>query len=319
MGRCRRRSYSQLAAVYKEQEQWDKWLEALEAYLQTPETGLSHARARVNIADYYMNQGDYQTALPYAERAAQTWASWAMAAAVRCYDGLGDLEKAHQWVSRLSQRYDIRGLEWYFWCRHKGSGDVQAAQDHARKSIALLGTPMSERDLQRVAVYRLLAGQQDEALLAFRELYDRAKNPYDGLHAALTAHELGQHDLRDRLLQQIIQDGATQEVKLDKAPTLRLVELFWAALNEQDPPQLDHRPVVDLIRRAPPGEPTNLNYFVGKFLWLHEQTERAEPYLQRAARSPLLKFNRHLAGALLKDHGIDFGTVAHQELLPEND
>ena len=60
------------------------------------------------------------------------------------------------------------------------------------------------------------------------------------------------------------QMSRVEPVVATRTSRIRPVELFWAARNEHDPPQLDHRAVGDLIRRAPPGEPTNLNYFVGE-------------------------------------------------------
>jgi len=60
------------------------------------------------------------------------------------------------------------------------------------------------------------------------------------------------------------QMSRVEPVVATRTSRIRPVELFWAARNEHDPPQLDHRAVGDLLRRAPPGEPTNLNYFVGE-------------------------------------------------------
>lgn len=310
-------AYEALAAVYQQQGQHDKWLKTMEAFLETPDTGLSHARIRVGIADHLLDQGKPEKALPYAEQAAQTWAAWAMSAAVRSHEALGNFAEAEVWVRRRSERYQNTSLLWYAWCRRMGTGDVDAAAALAEKYISTLQRPLPEREQTWLAAHYEFKLQPLKALPEWQDLYGRTKNPYHGMQAALVAREQGAEALSKELLQQIAELGTRPPVDKQKHTTVELAKLFQKALQQEKPISLDQEAVDELIRSAPAGEPTNLSYFVGKFLWIHDQQEAAKPYLLMSARSPVSKLNRELAGALLHDHGTDFGKPAAKELLPE--
>ena len=106
----------------------DRWKEALEASLKEEDLGLDHASARVEIANYYMEQKQWDKARPYAEQAAMTWAEWAMVCAGRCAEGEKDWNRAEQWYSRATQRYPSTDwAAWYFFCKRTGQGNLEAA------------------------------------------------------------------------------------------------------------------------------------------------------------------------------------------------
>jgi tetratricopeptide (TPR) repeat protein len=84
-------AFERLARNFKEQGDTETWLATLDRYLAAGEDhGLDHARVRVEIANYYMTNRQWEKAQPYAEAAAETWAGWAMQCAVRCYEGMKD-------------------------------------------------------------------------------------------------------------------------------------------------------------------------------------------------------------------------------------
>ena len=58
-----------------------KWRTTLERFLIQEDVALYHARIRCDIAEQYMKDREYEKALPYAEKAAGTWAEWAMESA----------------------------------------------------------------------------------------------------------------------------------------------------------------------------------------------------------------------------------------------
>ncbi|MEX1026441.1 MAG: hypothetical protein WD049_00315 [Candidatus Paceibacterota bacterium] len=312
-----KQAYEALASVYQQQGQHDKWLETMEAFLETPESGLSHARVRANIAEHYLEQGEPEKALPYAEEAAGTWAAWAMTSAIRAHEALGNFAEAEVWVRRRAERYDNLSLTWYAWCRRMGTGDLRAAAAHAQEYLSSMTRPLPDQQQMWVAAHYLFKGLPSKSLPEWQELYDRTKSPYHGLHAALVAREQGDVALSDQLLQQIVEIGTRPPVEEVKHATVKLAELFQDAFKQEEPLSLDQEAVDELIRGAPAGEPTNLSYFVGKLLWIDDQQQAAKPYLLMSARSPVDKLNRELAGALLRDHGTDFGKLAPQELLQE--
>ena len=98
-------AYQRLAALYKAQGDDKKRLETLAAFLDQPDHGLGHALVRVELANHHMSKGDYKTARPFADAAAETGAEWAMRCALRCAEGEGDKERAAAWAERIRQRY----------------------------------------------------------------------------------------------------------------------------------------------------------------------------------------------------------------------
>ena len=78
-------AFDLLAKNFKDRGDLKGWQETLDKYLVTAEdTGLEHARIRVEIANYFMGQKEWDKAWPYAAAAAETWAAWAMACAALC-------------------------------------------------------------------------------------------------------------------------------------------------------------------------------------------------------------------------------------------
>jgi tetratricopeptide (TPR) repeat protein len=116
-------TYRSLAEMYRAQAKTDQWIATLEAYLQEEDHGLDHARVRVELANYFMAKKDFARALPYAEAAAETWAGWAMLCASECHEGLGNWEKAEQWVQGVSLRYPDSSHQWFFFVQAVGQGE----------------------------------------------------------------------------------------------------------------------------------------------------------------------------------------------------
>lgn len=113
-------AYAQMAQLYQAAGQEDLWLATLEEYVARPNGGLEQSRARVEIAKHYMNKGEIEKAVPYAEAAAESYAAWAILCAVECYEKQGDLDKADLWYSRAAQRYPDLAVAYRRWCDEHG-------------------------------------------------------------------------------------------------------------------------------------------------------------------------------------------------------
>src|SRR5262249_29119087 len=90
-------TFRSLAALYKSQENEEKWLATLEDYLKAEDFGLGHAQVQVEIADHFIAKDDWKTARPYADAAGQTWACWALLKAGECAEAMQDWTAAEQW------------------------------------------------------------------------------------------------------------------------------------------------------------------------------------------------------------------------------
>jgi tetratricopeptide (TPR) repeat protein len=131
-------AYEMIAANYKATGGATRWKETLDEYLANVEDhGLDHARIRVQIANYYMEQKRWADARPYAEAAAETRAAWAMECAARCAEGQGDWDRAELWMRRATKRYASSSWTvWYRFCKKSGHGDVKAAQAWTEEYLA---------------------------------------------------------------------------------------------------------------------------------------------------------------------------------------
>ncbi len=129
------RAYRVLANIHREKGEMDKWKATLESFLKTPQTGLEHAQARVEIAEYFMKDQKWKEAEPYAVEAAESYAAWAMMSAIKCYEGQGDLRKAEVWVRRLADRYQPEAYE--AWLKKHGlkpGDEIPERQEPAKKA-----------------------------------------------------------------------------------------------------------------------------------------------------------------------------------------
>jgi tetratricopeptide (TPR) repeat protein len=103
-------SYLALARIYSQvKKDESKALELMKERLEKPDAGLEHAQMRVAIANKYGEKKNYETALEYAEEAAQqSGAEWAMVAAIKYANFTGDKIKAAKWEAQRAARYGNR-------------------------------------------------------------------------------------------------------------------------------------------------------------------------------------------------------------------
>jgi tetratricopeptide (TPR) repeat protein len=150
-----------LAKEYKRLGKMQEWRQTLESYLQQDDNGLQHATIRCDIARYLMEQKKYQEALPIAERAAQTWAGWAMSHASNAAEFCGDFAKAELWIRREAERYDTDS--WYLFCTRTGKGDLAAAKKNYEETF--LPEKLTKKNFGRLLsniAYYLMENQADK-------------------------------------------------------------------------------------------------------------------------------------------------------------
>lgn len=271
-----------LAGIYLNQGDEDKWLATLEKALEGSDPGLDHASVRVEIAEHFMKVGKFDKAEPYAAAAAETWAAWAMECAVKCYEGLHHWDKAELWVRRVSERYDGSQLEWFFWCKRHGKGDLRAAEDLARTHLAQIAPRATPEDQEILGIVSALTGDPRQAMASFQKAFEATENPYDGLHVALLAFGLKDTKVRDAALIRVIEKGPV----FQNARQIRGLEVPLAK---------EFRNLLDLGAGAPPNPGAferildqapdsayraNAAYFVGRFLELQVSPEAAKPFYE---------------------------------------
>jgi tetratricopeptide (TPR) repeat protein len=193
-------AFRELAGLYRDASDEDRWRETLEASLKEEDTALHHARARVDLAEYYMRKKDFKRAEPYATAAAQSGAGWALLCAAECQMGLERWDEANALYEAAADRYGDPAYAWYFACRATGKMDRAAAEGAVRGHLARFGPGTSAGELFRAGRFHLLTGDAKAA----RPLIDRA-NAVEGsdlslLFAALLADAAADAEARDAAL-----------------------------------------------------------------------------------------------------------------------
>ncbi len=303
-------AYQSLAATLKREKRMNEWKAAIDEFLRQPEAGLEHAQMRVQVANYYMDRRHWKEAEPYAAAAAETWAEWAIRCAIRCYRGLGDIEREGLWRSRVAERYPKVGysLEWYFYCRRNGADTGQGAVETIDTQLAANRVPVADNAADRLGTFYLLSDRPKLALAWYEKFMgsgEDARRLHQGsLAAALTAQEIGDRQARDGALRRLLAaDPAFDGWK-------ELVRWLQASLDGPAPTAADVDKARDILAlETDPGRRATLNYFVGRYLALRGQWDQAVEFLQIAATDPELRFSdfQTLACAALDAQGVKPG------------
>jgi tetratricopeptide (TPR) repeat protein len=272
--------YQRLAAIYKYKGQDEKFVSTLEESLKVPDAGLAHTDALITLAHYFRKKKDLENALSYAQQAAESGAGHGFTCLARCYEAMGNLDQAEEWMRHLAERYPESAYKWYIFCRihHRDSLD---------KAKRLADASFEGRDNiqygagSKYGMYLLVSDEPQKAFDVYKTLFGHHNSPELGMHAVLLADELNLAAERDELLKQIIEKGP--KYKHDGQPLTELVELarlLQASLSTGS--TVDTKALDKLIRGARKGFGTNVCYFAGRFLERHEPV-RGREYLRRAA------------------------------------
>lgn len=269
-------AYTMLSDDYLRQGREEDWLKTLRASLDQEDYGLDHAAAEARIANHYMSKGRFAEAKPYADAAAESWASWAMECAAQCEEGLKNWDDAATWVQRNAERYD-RPMDWYKWCQCTGKGDLGAARAAAAAHMASL---QGRDDLQawtdKIAFYGA-EGKNDRMADAARHVLDSTNNPWAALNLANFYDESGDTAQRDMALKAAVERGP--KFKGDGAGFPRMVSLAdMMRKSLAGGAALSADAVKKLLPEQGP-ERDGLEYFSGRFLEDHGQKEQGREML----------------------------------------
>ena len=272
--------YESLASCYEARGDRDRWKATLDDFLaKTEDSGLQHAKVRVQLAKYLMKQKRWADAKKYAEPAAETWAAWAMTCASQCNEGLKDWERAELWIRRTAERYPGSSwAAWYLFCKRTGHGDVEAARAFAE---AYLAAVEDRPDLAGAEAGRLL-------LLVGREDQEGARVPgegvcgsrlaaVEGIALILLADELGDKLRRGKMLDEFCNRFAA------KWPRVVAIARLSRDANGDAKRPLDLAAVERLLDRLPASSRGNTEFLVGKYLFNRGQRESSRTHLQQAA------------------------------------
>lgn len=270
-------AYEAIANIQLRRGDEAAWLDTLKEYLTKPDYGLTHTQVRVVIAKHYMAKGDYKTAQPWAEEAAQSWAQWAMQTAERCDTHLGQWDKAETWVRRECERYGTP-LKWYFWCRSTKHGHIDQARRAVDQYVAS-GAPAT----QALGLYYVAENSPKTAAEIFKSCFQSRGNVWSGICAAMAMDASGDSAGRDQMLK------AVSEAKVPNDPAhvsdsgiVELAGKLQTLLAEHFGPSTPEQKAKDLAEHA--SDYHAEEYFIGEFLAQHGHPAAAKEAFTRAIK-----------------------------------
>ncbi len=278
--------YYGLANVRLAQGDRAGWLKAMTDFLKQEDYGLQHANAQVAIAGWYVSEGKFAEAQPYAEAAAQTRAQWAMMSAAEVAEGLQQWDKAEAWVREASEHYN-QPLSYFDWCVRTGHGDQNGARDAARPAAETLATRDDRASQVEAATFYLETGERKQAAAVLMRMCFSTGDPWAGLILALDSQEHGETEIRDKELAAVIEKGPHTNAGFG-SPRMELVELakmFQSAWKANAPLDLQAcgKLAGDAAANHEVNEASNVQSLVGKFLLLRGQKDEAIKWFNLSA------------------------------------
>jgi len=289
-----------LANAWLAQKDENKWKQTWDKFLSEQHPGLLNSQAGVAVARYYMERERFEEALPYAETAANSYASWALTCAGDCLTGLKRYDEANKYFSANRNRYSPGGrVTWYYWQVRNNQGDLQ-------KSLAgildYLGDANTDAKIAPIdeANVLVLAGKKEQALKIFRQLVVKQPGTYTLWMTAILADDLHDSRNRDVAINMLAERSKLPDTKDQKG--LKLAVLCQAAL--KDPVQLDALPKhMDelLASTEDASERCLMFYLAGKFLANRGRRPQAEAMLRKVANHPFTVAESALAAQELRN------------------
>gem|GEM_PF-5932522 len=303
------RGYVGLAeAWYIKDKSEDVWLSVLEEAMECDDHPMEHASAAAHGAATLMRDGRFEDALPWAERAADSYSYAGIVCLIECQTALGAFDEAEE-LARLRANHYQNDL-WYEWCVCNGQGDLQGAWEARLNKLLENGMENAYQGNIAYAIHHLVTGNPAAAL---DELVEVENSPNEDVAlryrvwaavlSAVLFDELGDSDSRDSTLRQVLSILPDDELQVTQQSS-RLVQLL---LQDAGAGDLSSEEIEDLVYND-----AELDYDVensaalmlGRYLWNHDQPEHAIEVWKHAARAPE-GWNRMLACSWLRTAGVE--------------
>ena len=297
--------YVSLADTYRLAGDDDRWLETLEEFLDLDISERQKGNVYVQITRYFMDRKDFKTAIRYADAAVDRKSMAGLMIAGECHEYAKNWSIAERYF-QLTSDVDLQRLRWFQFCLRTGHGDMVSARTKALKLIDEIHNSSPRSELAAVGHLFLLDNQPVKAIIWLQRANAKQVDPYDSLHIALAAQQLGNTKVRDRALKDAAEKGRLYEHEGRKRPEMiRIAKAFQQALSGKSPALLDIQSLERTIRSAPYQEQAKANYFVGRFAELIGQHVISRQFYQKCSAASVLDTNRTLACLYLRERGYE--------------
>lgn len=272
--------YVKLAEFYKDAGDKKKWRETLDALLEQTDQDITHADARVEIANELMDLGKFDEATPYADAAAEFYSEKGLRCGFQCAEGEGDDRKAERYVRAMVERYPSTLLEWYFWCQRSGKGDVDAATKAMGRALPQLRAARAPEAKSLLAAIQSLKGEDEDSLQAWNTCYELRPTTTAAMMIALAYQKKGDTEKRDEWL---AKSASAEPPDADLPQRLaKLSTLMQSQLKSPDGAAFIKQ-AEKLAEDLPTPAAGIVRYAAGRFLFQIGQREQSEQLLKSSS------------------------------------
>ncbi len=293
-------SFEMLANMYYEKGDKKKYVATLEEYLKHPDYHLTHGKFCEKIAYHYMSDRKWHKALPYAERAAETYSAWGLRCLANCYEALQDWKKAEELHKAAALRYRNSATTWYFFCKRTGAGDVETARQTALDHIE----QPEATDLFSAGYFWLLEKQPEKAITYLR----RSKSPWDKFLLLAAADQANDSETFDATLKSILEIGENNANNQDTNLSKDMIGLASLFANDRADKvsKIDVTAATELINTSEPVTQLIFTYYLAKYLDTHGRESDAVLLWKKCLGYwiPMDKFARTMAAVELREHNV---------------
>jgi hypothetical protein len=253
---------------------------------------------------------DYDTAVEFIEKAAAIDSIWNWRTRSTLAEFNGDSKTAQNAFESFKGNRDDHTMGWYWFCLRWGL-DASIPQQRIMNGydwakIQYKQTPILM--LPEDFIIYLMLTESEEPEVIFEQLKNTVhRDLYRGLHLLMYVleHDFINEEKMEWLCLHITPSLESSTSPADRIYLNKLSIAIVEDLQDGMGGDLSDQKIEEILRNAPSGEHVNVCYFVGKYLSLCDQEERAVEYWRRAAQSPfIIKTNRTLAVQELRKRGM---------------
>ncbi len=189
-----------LANLHLSQGDEAGWLKTMKRRLDLPFDRRNDADTNHDIAAYFIDQGEWEKALPYAEAAAMRGYWWDYRQAAWLNAALGNTQRGQKWLEQEQARWGTSVLQTYILAFDSEPSDWTLDLLDNFYSRFSQGSVIERARCSSIA---LLREDYDAAAGLMEQGLQQRNDPWYGLHAALICEEQGWMERRDKILQTV--------------------------------------------------------------------------------------------------------------------
>jgi len=271
---------NQLASVYLDQGDEEKWLATCKLVLKQPDYGLDQSEEEIEIAWHYMYTGRYDLARPWADASLESGSGSSMECDAAAAEYQGDFATAQSIKKGEDERYG--GIAWYQWCKRTGRGDAAAAQKIADQWVAQQAQSDIGSTFPSVVEVLLLEQRLNDAKSVLSIVMNTQKDAWAAIHLALACAALQDNQGRESALRYAIAHCRKAKDGSERPYLIEYAKLLLAA-GDKAPAQAE---VDRLLGESdlPDDERTNILYFQGAFCAVAGDLDQARAFYRRASK-----------------------------------